>query len=172
MKNINPMPRSYFDKFSDKPVLVKPYDPKSKQLAKEYISSLEDMLSDFDVEIIHRGSTAFGISGKGDIEIGVFPSEEDWKSVVSKLVNEFGESGNVENDYVRFNDERDDYEIEIILLKGEAAKIDIALTKFLLEHSESLKKYEEIKKKYSYSKREYQIQKDVFLRGVIDSIPE
>jgi hypothetical protein len=28
------------------------------------------------VEIIHRGSTSFGIAGKGEIEIGVFPQEK------------------------------------------------------------------------------------------------
>ena len=166
------MPDSYFEKFSDKPVYIKPYDPKSKQIAVEYIALLKNLLKEFDVKILHRGSTAFGIAGKGDVEIGIFPSKEDWKLVVSKLRERFGELGNIEDEYARFNDEKGGFEIEIILQKGETAKIDIALTNYLHGSPELLKTYEEIKKKYSYSKREYQIQKDKFLRSVINSMPE
>ena len=167
-----PMPDSYFEKFSTNPVSVKPFDPKSKLIAKEYIVLLRNFLKGYRVEILHRGSTAFGISGKGDVEIGIYPSETDWQSVIETLKNYFGELGNIEDDYARFNTEEDGYEIEIILQKGEAAKVDVALTNYFMIHPELLNEYEGVKKKYAYSKREYQIQKDKFLRKVVETIPE
>ena len=172
MKNLPPMPDSYFEKFSTNPVSVKPFNPKSKLIAKEYIVLLRNFLKGYRVEILHRGSTAFGISGKGDVEIGIYPSETDWQSVIETLKNYFGELGNIEDDYARFNDRKDGFEIEVILQKGDAAIVDMALTKYLMSHPEILNEYEGVKKKYAYSKREYQIQKDKFLRKVVETIPE
>mgnify|MGYP001565161754 CR=1 FL=1 len=172
MKNLPPMPGSYFEKFSTKPVFIKPFDPKSRQIAEVCIELLHDLLKGYEVKILHRGSTAFGISGKGDIEIGIYSTEENWKAVIGVLKKYFGELGNIEDDYARFNTEEDGYEIEIILQKGEAAKVDVALTNYFAVRPELLKEYEGVKKKYSYSKREYQIQKDKFLRKIVEIIPE
>lgn len=166
------MPDGYFEKFSTNPVPLKPFDPKSKLVAQEYIKLLSTLLKDYQLPILHRGSTAFGISGKGDIEIGVYPSGNSWLPVINIIKEKIGNPKNIENDYIRFNDEKAGFEIEIILLKGRSAKVDIALTSYLINHPEILERYEEIKKQYSYSKREYQIQKDKFLRRVVESIPD
>ncbi len=169
---IPPTPENYFNKFSIKQVEIKPFDPESLNIANEYITLLQNLLRNFQVTIIHRGSTAMGISGKGDIEIGIYPDAQNWDSVIEVLKQHFGEPGNIEPDYVRFNDEKNGFEIEIILQKGENARIDRALTDYLKKHPDLLKEYEQLKLQYSYSKREYQIQKDKFLRRVIDSIPD
>ena len=47
--------KEYFQKFSTKPVNIKPYDPKSKVVAGKYIGKLTKLLEGFDIEIIHRG---------------------------------------------------------------------------------------------------------------------
>jgi len=164
--------KEYFQKFSTKPVTIKPYDPKSKVVAEKYIKKLTKLLESFNVEIIHRGSTAFKISGKGDVELGVYPTEGTWFQVLENLVNYYKGVGCLENNYARFNDELDGFEIEVIMMKGHEATVDKKLTKYLLANPEILKKYEKIKGKYSFSKREYQIQKDKFLRGVVSQIPD
>ena len=164
--------KEYFQKFSTKPVTLKPYDPKSKVVAEKYIKKLTKLLDGFDVEIIHRGSTAFKISGKGDVEIGVYPAEKSWYQVLERLVNHYKGVGCLEKNYARFNDELDKFEIEVIVMKGHEATVDKKLTKYLLTNREILKKYEKLKKKYSFSKREYQIQKDKFLRKVVSQISD
>lgn len=49
-------------------VKIKPFDTNSKGIAKEYIQVLRELLKGLNLELIHRGSTAFGIAGKGDYE--------------------------------------------------------------------------------------------------------
>jgi len=165
-------PPEYFEKFSNNPVEIKPFNPKSKDIARKYIEIIQKLLLGYEVQIVHRGSTAFGISGKGDVEIGVYPNTEKWNLVIDKLKTLLGEPNNIEDDYVRFNTESEGFEIEIILQKGETARVDVALTEYMMNHTKLLKEYENVKSEYSYSKREYQIQKDRFLRKVIDSIPD
>jgi len=164
--------KEYFQKFSTKPVNIKPYDPKSKVVAGKYIGKLTKHLEGFDIEIIHRGSTAFKISGKGDVELGIYPTEESWYQVLEKLINHYQGVGCLEKNYARFNDELDEFEIEVIIMKGHEATVDKRLTKYLLVNPEILKEYEVLKEKYSFSRREYQIQKDKFLRGVVSQIAD
>lgn len=172
MRGLPKLPDSYFDKFKDKPVKIYPFDSKTKKIAADYIKKLERLLGGFKVEFLHRGSTAFGIAGKRDIEIGVYPSDKDWGSVLEKLKSHYGKVDNLEMNYARFNDSVDDFEIEVILMRGREAKIDKKLTNYLLNHPKLLKKYEKLKYKYAYSKKEYMIQKNRFLKKVIEMIPE
>jgi GrpB-like predicted nucleotidyltransferase (UPF0157 family) len=172
MEDIPESPAGYFDKFDTDPVSIKPFDPRSRTIAAECLVKLRDLFTGLDTELSHRGSTAFGISGKGDVEIGVYPSEETWAEVLQRLEGVYGEAGNIEKNYVRFNDARGDYEIEIIVLRGYEAKVDKRLAEYLKEHPELLKDYEDVKKKYAYSKREYQRAKDRFLRSVVRMIPD
>ena len=172
MKDLPESPADYFDKFDTDPVSIKPFDPRSKTIAAKYLVKLRDLFIGLDAELSPRGSTVFGIAGKGDIEIGVYPSEETWAEVLQRLEGVYGGAGNNEETYVRFNDASGDYEIEIIVLRGYAAKVDKQLATYLKEHPELLKEYEDVKKKYAYSKREYQRAKDRFLRSVVRMIPD
>jgi GrpB-like predicted nucleotidyltransferase (UPF0157 family) len=89
------------------------------------------------------------------------------------LTKAYGTPNNIETDYMRFNQESPEkYEVEIILMKGREAKVDIALTEYLISHPELLKQYEELKKNSAHSKREYQIQKNNFLTSIIHQIPD
>lgn len=172
MRPLDKFPEEYFLKYKTKPVKLKPFNPKQKRIANHYINKLRDLLKDFEVKLMIRGSTAFEILGKGDIEIGVYPEEKDWKQVISKLKDFFGEPENVEKDYVRFNDKKKEIEAEIIVLKGYEAKVDMRLTEYLTTHSALLKQYIQLKKKYTFSKREYQRQKSKFFAEVTRMIPE
>lgn len=172
MRGLPRLPDSYFDKFKGKPVKLYPFDPKSRKIAVDYIEKLTRLLGDFKAEFLHRGSTAFGIAGKKDIEIGVYPSDKDWDNVLEKLKSHYGKVGNLEKNYARFNDLVDDFEIEVILMRGCEAEVDRKLTNYLMNHPKLLEEYEKLKYKYAYSKKEYMIQKDRFLREVVETIPD
>jgi len=171
MKGLPKFPKKYFEKFNTKPVKINSFDPRSKKIATDYLKKLEKLLKGLDFKILHRGSTAFGIAGKGDIEIGVYPTNRDWDKVLKRLESHFGEAGNLEENYARFNDQVDGCEVEVILLRGYEAVVDQKMTQFLKNNPKLLDEYETLKKQFSFSKREYQIQKDKFLRKVIRMIP-
>lgn len=172
MKNLPVSPAVYFEKFDTSPIFIKPFDPQSRVVAAECLSELNSLLDGFEVELCLRGSTAFGIAGKGDIDLGIYCRRIDWESVLARLIDRFGDPGNLEQDYARFEYRCKSSEIEIILLKGYAAKVDRCLTAYLASHFELLHTYEKIKLEHSKSKREYQIEKDRFLRAVIEMIPD
>ena len=164
------LPKNYFDKYSDKPVKIIPFNPRAKIVADKYINKLRLTLNKFNVEILLKGSTAYGIAGKGEIEIGVYPSEKEWEKVIATLKIHFGRIDNLEENYARFNDKFDDFEIEVILLKGYDAAVDKKLTEYLINSPEVLKEYEKLKRRYSYSKREYMIQKNSFLEKIVNKL--
>lgn len=172
MRGVSPLSDSYFDKFKDKKVKIKPFDPRTKLVAKKYIETLRKILDDLDVEIVHKGSTAMGIAGKGEIEVGIYPKVGDWEKVVQLLTDHYGKIGNQEEDYVRFNDIYDGIEIEVILMRGRDAEIDKKLFEYLISNPQILKEYEDLKYEYCYSKRKYMKQKDKFFRKVIETIPD
>lgn len=162
--------KSYFDKFSDKPVKIFPFDPRARIVAEKYIKKIESLLNNFEVEVLHRGSTAFGISGKGEIEIGIYPKQDGWEEVVRILKKHFGKVDNLEENYARFNDKFMNFEIEVILLRGHDATVDKKLTEYLKKSPGDLKDYEKVKRKYSFSKREYMVQKNKFLQRIVNKL--
>ena len=172
VKGLSKIPEEYFLKYKTKSVKLKPYNPKQEEIAQKYLDIIKKVLKDYKVRLKVRGSTFFKILGKGEVEVGVYPKEEEWDGVIEKLKVKFGEPENVEDDYVRFNDIYEDIEVEIILLKGHEADVDIELHDYMVAHPEILKEYEEVKRKYCFSKREYQRQKHYFLSKVIENIPE
>ncbi|MFH1295337.1 MAG: hypothetical protein ABIH84_02050 [bacterium] len=172
MRGLNKFPPEYFLKYKEKPVKLKPYDPIQEEIGNYYLEKLKKILQDFDVAVLLRGSSLYKIAGKGEVEIGVYPKEVDWVRVVELLKKNFGKPENVEESYVKFNQTYNDVEIEIILLKGHEANVDIKLHEYLLNHRDLLKEYEKVKQKSAYSKREYQIQKNTFLGKVIELIPK
>jgi hypothetical protein len=170
MRGLPQIPKEYFDKFKDKKVNITSWDPKSKNVALRYVSKLKHILKDVNAEIIHKGSTAYQIAGKGEIEIGVYPNEADWEETMKLLEENIGEVNNLENNYARFNDNYEGFEIEVILMKGYDAVVDKKLTEFLMNSKQLLEEYKKLKYKYSYSKKDYMIAKDKFFRKVISKI--
>jgi len=172
MNGWNKFNDDYFLRYSEKPVKLKPYNPKQTEIANKYLIEIKRILGNRDAKLIIRGSTAFKIQGKGDIEVGVYPHNTDWEQTVSLLTDVYGQPMNIEEDYVRFNQIYDGFDVEIILLKSHEAEVDLALTEYLLRNPAILKQYEKVKQKYAFSKREYQIQKNIFLSNIISQIPD
>jgi len=172
MKGLDKYPEEYFLKYKEKPVNIKPYNSSQTSVAMRYIKLLRHILKSTNATFMVRGSTLFKIQGKGDVEVGIYTRESEWETVLKKLEKRFSKPENLEENYARFNDVQDGTEVEIIVLKGHEASVDIKLHKYLLKHKNLLAEYENIKKEYSFSKREYQRQKSRFLSKVILAIPE
>lgn len=172
MKDLPKFTKDYFERFSTKPVLIKPFDPRALVAAEEYKKGLDKILLPFGLQAFHRGSTYFCIAGKGEIEFGVYPNKEDWYKVLSAVINYYKGVGNLEKDYARFNDTFNGFEVEIILMTGHSAVVDQKLNEYLKSTPGLLKEYEEVKRKSAFSKRQYMVQKDKFLREVISQIPD
>jgi len=171
MRGLPPFPESYFEKYANKPVKIVPFDPVSKKKAQQYCVMLQEYLAGIDISIAHRGSTYFGIAGKGEIEIGIYADENTWDSVLAKLAQRYGPPENREENYARFNDRAGREEIEIICLKGYEAEVDKKLHAYLMSRKDLLTEYEKLKRANAHSKKDYMIAKDTFLRRVIGIIP-
>lgn len=165
-------PPGYYERFKERPVTVKSFDPASRAVAQRYMERLGRMLDGLDAGLQLRGSTAWGIAGKGDIEIGVFPGEGAWDNVIARLAQTFGLPPSLEENYARFNDNAEEFEIEIILLRGYEAEVDRRLSVYMPAHPDLLEEYAALKQRYCFSRREYQRHKDEFFAQVVAAIPE
>ena len=170
MRGLNKFNASYFEKYRTTPVHIRPFSSKQTRIAKKIIATLRKQLTEFKIFYLVRGSTAFKISGKGEVEVGVYPHPVDWQPVLDALARYYGPPENLEDHYARFNTSVEDREVEIIILKEHEAEIDINLHRYLLSHPKLLQDYEMIKQQFSFSKREYMKAKNKFLSHVIDLI--
>src|SRR5207248_932729 len=134
--------REQFAKFSHTPVLIKPFDPRNRLIAREYMKQIDVLLSPWNIQAKIIGSTAYGIAGKGAIEVGVFLNNGNWNEVIVKIEDTFGKMEVVEKDFAQFHDEFQDYDIKVMLFKGHAAKVNRKLHDFFLNHPDVLKRYE------------------------------
>jgi len=163
--------KKWFMKFSDvKKVDIAPFNPNHVVLAEAYIRKLQKTIGG-NVEIEHRGATALGISGKGEIDLDVRAPSNRFDSILKKMMDHhFPEQGKIEHNRVRFNDKYRGIIIEIQLVrKGSVIdRDDTTVFNYLNDHPRTLKQYEKLKIKYSNtSKREYYVQKDKFYRRII-----
>jgi len=172
MRGLTKFDDSYFDIYKDKKVRIIPFSNKQTDIANKVIAKVKGQLLEFDIEYSIRGSTVFKISGKGEVEIGVYPKPKDWKNVINKLAQLYGPMEQEEENYARVNSMMDDIEIEIIVLKEHEAVVDIKLHKYLINNPELLKQYEQLKVDNCFSKKQYMIAKNNFLSEVIELIPE
>src|SRR6266699_4740920 len=115
MKPITQFTKEQFAKFTHTPVLVKPFDPRNRLIAREYIKQLDRLLSVWQIQAKIVCSTAYGIAGKGAIEIGVFLNSGNWEPIITKLVENFGKMEVFEKDYAQFHDEFQEYDIKVML---------------------------------------------------------
>lgn len=170
MKGLPKFPKKYFEQYRTTPLKLKPYSPKQKEIGNEFVNEIIEIINDPKIEIVLRGSTLYEISGKGDIDIGIFATPKRWKIALDKLTSFYGKARVIEKTFAAFYIEKDGFEIEISLMRGHQIKVDKALVNHFLTSSASLVEYENLKRKYSYSKREYLIQRDKFFRKIIGSI--
>lgn len=167
MKGIKRYTKKFFEAIPEEPVAIKPFDPKTKQLAKKYKLKLDKLLSRFGLKAELKGSTALGLEGMGDIDFRIAVAKSKWYEVLKFFINYYRRIEALDEEWARFFDLVDDTEVEIAFLRGHIARVDKKLSKYLKSHPEVWKDYVEIKRKYAYSRREYMRQKNEFFKSIL-----
>ena len=171
MKAFKMPPRKYFEQFGDKPVDLKPFDPKSLQTANEYLHHLNEFLNSWDIKAELFGSTPLRITGKGEFEYAVYLKSKNWYTVITALARRYKNVWTIQSDIVVLTDEYRGHSIEIIALRGHRATINKAIMDTLGADPAVLKQYEELKFKYAYARNEYYYQKTKFFCELLKQLP-
>jgi GrpB-like predicted nucleotidyltransferase (UPF0157 family) len=163
-------PEPFFEKLSNDPIDLKPFDPKSKSAALGYGERLDTLLAPFSVHAELFGSTNLEITGKGEWEFGIWLDDEQWYQVLVLLINHFGSIHYLSDDFVLFKDICDGTEIEIIPMRGDAAARNLALNKYWRDHPEAVEAYQAGKVAHAYSRREYYRWKNNHISNIVESL--
>lgn len=163
-------PREHFNKFSDKAVEIKPFDPESKQQAWHYLAGLNELLAPFGVTAELFGSVELEVAGKGEWEFAVYLTDQQWYPVLVRLINHFGSIYTLMDDFALFEDSFNGTQIEVIPLRGEAAERNQTVMNFWRTHPAALKEYEQGKYQYAHSKRDYYWWKSNLIADILESL--
>ena len=164
------LPDVYFDKLSNDPVILKPFDPDSKAAAKVYGNKLDALLSQFSVRVELFGSTDLEIDGKGEWEFGIWLDDKQWYPVLIMLINHFGSIHTLSEDFALFNDVSDGRDIEIIPMRGDAAMRNQAIMNYWRNNPEAVMAYRAGKIEHAYSKREYYRWKNKHISDIVEAL--
>lgn len=152
-------------------VKIIPYDPKVKDVFQKEKKEIQSILGE-NVNVIHEGASAWGISGKGDLDIYIPVSSKEFEGAFEKLKTSLGEPGSFyQSERVRWNKESDGIETEIFLVNQEAQfwKESLIFWDYLKSHPEALEEYRKIKEKAKgTSTREYYTRKTEFINKILD----
>lgn len=163
-------PREYYNRFADKPVAIKPFDPDSKQQALQYVEHLNAVLAPVGVEAELFGSVELEIAGKGEWEFAIWLTDQQWYPVLIRLINHFGAIYALSDDFVLFEHNHDGHNIEVIPMRGETAKRNQAVMNFWRNDPVALKAYEQEKYQYAHSKRDYYWWKDNLIADILEPL--
>lgn len=156
-------------------VKIIPYDSRVKEVFKQQQKDVQSILGD-DAIVLHKGASAWGISGKGDVDIYIPVAAEYFDHYFGKLKQAFGEPGNYyPKERVRWNKQVDDIEVEIFLVNQEATfwKESLLFWDYIETHPNMLDEYRRIKEKAGgRSIREYYTRKVIFINKIMQLIRE
>lgn len=154
-------------------VKIIPYNPKVKEIFAKQKKEIQQTLGQ-GVSVQHRGATNLGISGKGDIDIYIPTSKDQFDIYLNQLKSLLGEPGSLYSyERVRWNREDEGFEIEIFLMNKDhpAWLKSVAFEDYLLSHSEELEKYRKLKENAEgVSTREYYKRKIEFINDILERL--
>ncbi len=157
---------------STEKIKIIPYNPETKEVFNKIKEEIKGFLPNIDIQ--HRGSTALGISGQGEIDLYIPVIENDFNKNLEILISHFGKPGSVYSlKRARFVKYIDDIKIEIFLVNKESKDwLDsVKFEKYLKQNPESLKEYEKLKQKCNnLPLREYYKNKIKFINNILRRI--
>src|SRR3990167_6273410 len=84
-------------------VKIIPYNPRVKEVFKQQRAELQKVLVE-DAQILHKGASAWEISGKGDVDIYIPIEVENFDNYFDRLKQMLGEPGShYHHERVRWN---------------------------------------------------------------------
>ncbi len=159
-----------YEKFSTRPVPIRPFDPDSKRAALAYGARLNERLASTGVAAELHGSLALELAGKGEWEFALYPSPDQWYPTLTLLVNHFRGVYSMSEELVMFNDVCDGHHVEVMAMRGNAAACNRAIMRYWREHPAAAARYEAEKYRHAHSKRDYYRWKDGFIADILESL--
>src|SRR5438105_3784223 len=106
--------RGWLDRLSDNDhVEIVPYDPKVKEVYKQQKAELQSILGASAV-VHHKGASAWGISGKGDVDIYIPVAVEQFDRCYEQLRQVLGQPGShYPQERVRWSKQVEGIDVEI-----------------------------------------------------------
>ncbi|KKW00924.1 hypothetical protein A3E17_03705 [Candidatus Amesbacteria bacterium RIFCSPHIGHO2_12_FULL_48_14] len=157
---------------ADKKVVIKPYDPKLREVADGIIRFVHGI--DPDLEVLFMGAAGLGISGQGDLDLYILCKPSDFGKYLLGLKDVFGEPVKEKDTYVAWELVRDDVPVELYLtdlgneIYNTSMKEQNDIFNILKTNPDILKEYEDLKISLNgQSFREYQRQKYKFYNRVL-----
>ncbi len=163
-------PDSFFEKFTETPISLIPFDPASKKAALDYERKINELLSPFPVRAELFGSTALEITGKGEWEFAIYLDDDHWFPVLVMLINHYNHLCTLMDDFAVIADKVGGTDIEIIPMRGDAAARNRAIMTYWRSNPEAVEDYEQGKLAHAYSKREYQRWKNKHISDIVESL--
>ena len=159
-----------YDKFSTRPVPIRPFDPDSKRAALAYGARLDEQLASAGVAAELHGSMALELAGKGEWEFALYPSPDQWYPTLTLLINHFRGVYSMSEELVMFNDVCDGHDVEVIVMRGNAAECNRAIMRYWRAHPDARADYEAQKYRHCHSKRDYYRWKDNYIADILASL--
>lgn len=128
-------------------VKIVPYNPHIKQAFTQIKTELQSLLGS-KVEIQHRGASSMGISGKGDLDIHIPVSPNDFSTIVHDMEERYGKPGSFyKQQRARWNMSVMGFETEVFVVNADhpAWAKTILFEDFLSSHPEELERYRILK---------------------------
>jgi hypothetical protein len=163
-------PKEDFEKMSEQPIAIQPFDPESKRRAQAYCQVLNDLLAPLSTTAELFGSVDLEIATKGEWEFAIYLSDALWFKVLVVLINHYRSIYTLLDDFAVFEDTSEGTPIEIIPLRGEAALRNRAIMQYWRGSPAARRDYEQGKLAHAYSKREYYRWKDEFIAKIVESL--
>lgn len=130
-----------------RPVRIIPYDPQVKVAFAKVQQELQSILGS-SIDIQHRGASAMGISGKGDLDIYVPVVVTAFDQTVDTVTKHYGQPGSLYPlQRARWNLMVDGFETEVFVICSEHESWHDTLTieTYLWSHPDVMEQYRTLK---------------------------
>ncbi len=151
-------------------VKIVAYNPQVKQIFQTYKKQLQTVLDPYQ-SIQHRGASAMGISGKGDIDIYIPLEPQLFNQTVIAIEGLYGKPGSVYPlKRARWTLDHQGVEVEIFVInqQDESWTTSVIFEDYLVTHPHSLHEYAKLKERLAgQSTRSYYRAKTEFINSIL-----
>ena len=153
-------------------VKIQPYDPQVTEIFQEVKKEIQLLLGP-ETEVLHKGASAWGISGKGDVDIYIPVPANKFETTASILKETFGKPGSFYPlERVRWTRNVKDYEVEIFVMNkaSQRWKDSLVFWREMETNPKALEQYRILKEKAEgLTVREYYREKLEFYNQVLEN---
>lgn len=154
----------------NEPIDIRPFDPINKQRSEIYRERLNQLLEPIGAFAELSGSLELEIASKGEWDIAIYLTDEQWFPVLVCLINHFHSIHFLEEDFAVFTDKSEGTDVEVFPMRGDASRRNQSIMDYWRANPAALKEFEQGKLKHAYSRREYYRWKDEFIARIVETI--